>query len=27
MQAMQYASMTPVMYEGADTFVGPDYKQ
>jgi heme-degrading monooxygenase HmoA len=27
MQAMQYASMTPVMYEVADTFVGPDYKQ
>lgn len=24
-QAMEIASMTPVMYEVADTFIGPDY--
>jgi len=27
MQAMEIASMTPVMYEVADIFTGPDYKQ
>jgi heme-degrading monooxygenase HmoA len=26
-QAMEISSMTPVMYEVADTFVGPDYKR
>jgi len=25
-QAMEIASMTPVMYEVAETFIGPDYK-